>query len=126
MAQTLTTSQILADLQAGLTRKDIGAKYGLNGKQTASLFKNPTLKHKKTIKEKGTAFILIDDVAGEQPAATEAAAETASTETVNETADVQENAFEQADVVEEATAEEEAAPEIQPEPVVGERSMWGE
>lgn len=125
MAQTLTTSQILADLQSGLTRKDIGVKYGLNGAQVASLFKNPTLKHKKTIKEKGAAFILIDDVAGEQTAATETA-EAATTDVVNETAEAQENAFEQAEVAEEVAQEEEAASEIQPEPVVGERSMWGE
>ena len=124
MAQTLTTSQILADLQAGLTRKDIGAKYGLNGVQVSSLFKNPTLKHKKTVKEKGAAFILVDDVA-QQTAATETANEVAA-ETVEETAEVQENAFEQADVAEEVVVEEEAAPEIQPEPVIGERSMWGE
>lgn len=61
MAQTLTVSQILADLQAGLTRAEIGEKYGLNGIQVKALFKNQKLKNKKTIKEKGAAFILVDD-----------------------------------------------------------------
>lgn len=60
----ITSSGILSDLQAGLTRKDIQTKYGLNGVQLKEIFKSPSLKNKKTIKEKGAAFIFIDDVAG--------------------------------------------------------------
>ena len=127
MAQTITASQILADLQSGLTRKDIGEKYGLNGKQVAALFKNPSLKHKKTIKEKGTAFIFVDDVAGEQAAAqttAQAVEETATTEIVEETVFAQTATV--AEEVEEQEAEEEAV-EDEAAPVTSdERSMWGE
>lgn len=61
--QRLTTSQIVADLQAGLTRKEIGEKYNLNGIQVKAVFKNPSLKHRKTVKVKGAGFILVDDIA---------------------------------------------------------------
>jgi len=82
MAQTLTVSQILADLQSGLTRAEIGEKYGLNGVQVKALFNNPKLKNKKTIKVKGAAFVLVDDTEDAIPAP-EVVQETASV--VNDT-----------------------------------------
>lgn len=55
----LTTSQLLADLQAGLTRKEIGVKYGLNNRQVGILFQHPKLKGRKTAK---ISFDLEDDL----------------------------------------------------------------
>lgn len=68
MAVNLTTSMLLADLKAGLTRKEIGLKYGLNGIQIKEIFSNQHLKNKKTIKEKGIAYVLIDDLEDDQVA----------------------------------------------------------
>lgn len=61
MAVNITVSQILADLKSGLTRDEIGEKYGLNKAQVKAVFSHPKLKNKKTIKQKGAAFILVDD-----------------------------------------------------------------
>lgn len=58
----LTVSGILADLKAGKNRKEIGEKYGLNVQQIKELFKNEHLRGRRTIKEKGTSFVLIDDL----------------------------------------------------------------
>lgn len=62
MAVEITVSSVLADLKAGLTRKEIGLKHGLNGVQLKGLFNHPKLKNRKTVKEKGAAFTLVDDV----------------------------------------------------------------
>jgi hypothetical protein len=60
MAKQITTSQILTDLQNGMTRKQIKEKYGLSLREQRVLFSHPKLKNKKTIK--GLSFELVDDV----------------------------------------------------------------
>lgn len=61
----ITSSAILADLESGLTREEIRVKYGLNGVQLKKIFQSPSLKNKKTIKEKGSHFVFIDDLSGQ-------------------------------------------------------------
>lgn len=61
----ITSSAILADLESGLTREEIRVKYDLNGVQLKKIFQSPSLKNKKTIKEKGSNFIFIDDLSGQ-------------------------------------------------------------
>lgn len=58
----ISLSGVLQDLKDGLTRAEIGAKYGLNGNQTNRLFSNPKLKGKKTTK---FDFDLVDDAPDE-------------------------------------------------------------
>lgn len=62
----IKASDILADLQAGLTRPEIKQKYNLNGVQLANIFKTPSLRGKRTIKEKGVPFQFIDDIPSEK------------------------------------------------------------
>jgi len=57
----LKVSEILQHLKDGLTREDIGEKYGLNGAQVKRLFLHPKLKFKKTISKKEDPFVLEDD-----------------------------------------------------------------
>lgn len=56
---TINISSVLEDLKTGMTRTEIGQKYGLNKRQTAMMFKNPKLKGRKTAK---VSFELVDDV----------------------------------------------------------------
>jgi hypothetical protein len=55
----LTVSGIQGDLNAGLTRVEIQAKYGLSGRDIAAVFKHPKLKGLKT--KPALQFTLIDD-----------------------------------------------------------------
>ena len=55
----LTVKQILSDLDSGLTRAEIGTKYGLTGADVTRLFKHPDLKGKKTKTPPG--FIIVDE-----------------------------------------------------------------
>ncbi len=64
----ITSSQILADLQAGLTRADIKAKYNLTHLQLQGIFRSPSLKNRRTSVEKGTPFTFVDDIASNIPA----------------------------------------------------------
>lgn len=57
----LTVQGVLEDLQNGLTREDIGEKYGLNKAEVKRVFQHPKLKNKKTIKPREERFILIDE-----------------------------------------------------------------
>ena len=122
----LTVSGVLADLRAGLTRKEIGEKYHLNGLQVKELFRNEHLKGRKTIKEKGAAFVLVDDLSmTATPAAeTAVAEEPVVAEEAIDIEEVGEVAEEQA--VQEEVIEEEAAPEAveAPVPPVSERKLW--
>ncbi len=61
--QTLTVSGILNDLNQGLTRAAIQAKYSLSGKDLAQLFSHPKLKGKKT--KVAPSFTLVDDTEDE-------------------------------------------------------------
>lgn len=54
----LTISQILKDLNNGLTRKDIAKKYNLPYNQVKVMFEHPKLKGKRT---RAIRFKLIDD-----------------------------------------------------------------
>ncbi len=65
----ITASSVLAMLSAGKTRPEIQEHYGLNGVQMKQLFQHPILKGKKTIKEKGAAFIFVDDTVTSAPVA---------------------------------------------------------
>lgn len=58
----ITASEILALLQAGKTREEIRLMYGLNKTQMKQLFKAPSLKFRKTIREKTSPFIFEDDL----------------------------------------------------------------
>ena len=57
----LTISMILQHLKDGMTRDQIGEKYGLNKAQVKILFRHPKLKFKKTILPKDLPFELTDD-----------------------------------------------------------------
>ena len=122
----LTVSGVLADLRAGKTRKEIGEKYGLNGLQVKELFRNEHLKGRKTIKEKGVSFVLVDDLATPESATpeTEAGQAVIAEEPVINIEEVGEVAEEQA--VQEEVIEEAAAPEPieAPVPPVTERKLW--
>lgn len=55
----VTVSQLLADVNAGLTRSEIKAKYELSGKDMATAFSHPKL---KGVKAKAKSdFELVDD-----------------------------------------------------------------
>lgn len=69
---TIKVSQILEDLNNGLTRypdspgynpdlKSIQEKYGLDRKAVSDLFKTPKLKGKRTQTVAVTPFVLVDD-----------------------------------------------------------------
>lgn len=47
--KVIKVSEVLNDLKNGLTRDNIGEKYGLNKAQVARLFQHEKLKYKKTI-----------------------------------------------------------------------------
>jgi len=55
----LTVSGIKNDLNEGLTRPEIGVKYGLSNRDLASVFKHPKLKGLKT--KPVPQFVLTDD-----------------------------------------------------------------
>lgn len=61
--QKMTISQLLKDLDNGLDRKAIAAKYSLNMNQVRTLFDHPLLKGKRP--KRATTklpFVLVDDV----------------------------------------------------------------
>lgn len=118
---TITVSGVLNDLKNGLSREEIGAKYGLNKSQVKDLFQHPKLKNKKTIKVKSPAFILEDDteevtdnqlsMQDELDAATEVTAPADTTEGVVPVT----SAVEDTPITMEAEAPGEIAPAISPE-----------
>lgn len=126
-AVPIKVSEILGLLKAGKTRDEIAEMYNLNGVQLKELFKHPKLKNKKTVKEKGVPFILVDDTEGdmvedavkadvtEEVAAkveeTEAPVEVAEEAVVEQPAEVQ--------ITDEATAEQVAPTEQSEGP------LWG-
>jgi hypothetical protein len=55
----LTVSGILNDLNEGLSRPNIQAKYNLSGKDMKDLFAHPKLKGRKT--KPAPSFVLTDD-----------------------------------------------------------------
>lgn len=61
--KVIKVSEVLNDLQNGLTREEIGEKLGLNGAQVKRLFQHEKLKFKKTIKPDN--FVVEDDTEAE-------------------------------------------------------------
>lgn len=74
----LSTSQVLKDLENGLTRDEIKEKYSLDSNSMKKLFNTPSLKGRRT--QKAPLFELVDDVQVEaKPNVPERAAATATT-----------------------------------------------
>jgi len=61
--QTITTTMILNDLDNGVDRKGIQAKYSLEGWELTEMFKHPVLKGKKAKKKRKMSFNFVDDTA---------------------------------------------------------------
>lgn len=59
--QTITTTMILDDLDNGIDRKGIQAKYSLEGWELTEMFKHPVLKGKKAKKKRKMSFNFVDD-----------------------------------------------------------------
>ncbi len=59
--QTITTTMILNDLDNGIDRKGIQAKYSLEGWELTEMFKHPVLKGKKAKKKRKMSFNFVDD-----------------------------------------------------------------
>lgn len=57
----ISVSAILTDLEDGLQRKDIRAKYALTVKQMSYLFNHPSLKGKKAKKNVANELEILDD-----------------------------------------------------------------
>ncbi len=115
----ITISSVRADLKAGLSRDQIGAKYGLNRANTIRLFKHEKLKGFKTFKTAAniatTAKIpveIVDDMPDEQPKAKKVAP-------AKKAAPAASNGVEVKDDI-----QEEAVPEVAPEEVSKEKGVW--
>lgn len=80
----ITASEILAHLQAGKTREEIRLIYGLNKTQMKQLFKAPSLKFRKTIREKTSPFIFEDDLTPTETANQAVNTETRTEQAVNQ------------------------------------------
>jgi len=62
---TITISQILADLDAGIDRDGIAIKYSITKKEVGIMFQHPSLKGKRPKKAKVLSFTLVDDTTPE-------------------------------------------------------------
>jgi len=72
---TLSVSQILADLDEGLSREDIAKKYSLEKWMVIEIFKDPALKGKRVKKKRKLTFTFVRDVdADGNPISTETSA----------------------------------------------------
>jgi hypothetical protein len=60
---TITTTQIINDLENGIDRSAIQAKYSLEAWEVKQMFMHPTLKGKKTRKVRKLSFEFVDDTA---------------------------------------------------------------
>lgn len=60
--RVITVSGILAELENGVDRPAIKAKYNLTGREMTALFSHPLLKNKKVKKPLELSFTLVDDV----------------------------------------------------------------
>ena len=122
-AVPIKVSEVLAYLKAGKTRAEIAEIYSLNGVQLKELFKHPKLKNKKTVKEKGVAFTLIDDVEDEvkKPAVESAKVEETTAQIQPTEEAVSETVAEQAAETQETAAPVESEAASEPE---AERSLW--
>jgi hypothetical protein len=59
--QTITTTMILADLDNGIDRPGIKAKYDLESWELTEMFKHPVLKGKKASRKRKMSFTFVDD-----------------------------------------------------------------
>ena len=66
----ISVSAVIDDLNNGLSRLQIGEKYGLTAREVKEMFKHPSLKGKKAKKVFKPSFELVDDTANveEKPA----------------------------------------------------------
>ena len=58
---TITISQIISDLDAGIDRDGIAIKYSITKKEVGIMFQHPSLKGKRPKKAKVLSFTLVDD-----------------------------------------------------------------
>ena len=65
MSKEIRISQVLQDLEEGVTRIDMITKYGITQREVKALFKHPKLKNKKVKKVFVPSFELVDDVPDE-------------------------------------------------------------
>jgi len=68
--QTITTTMIVEDLENGIDREGIRAKYNLEKWEVAQVFKHPALKGKKVRKTRKLSFNFVDDTPTVDPAQT--------------------------------------------------------
>lgn len=61
MTKQISISQVLADLENGVTRAEIGTKYDITAREVKALFEYPKLKGKKAKKTLKLTFDIIDD-----------------------------------------------------------------
>ncbi len=85
---TITTSMILLDLENGIDRPGIKAKYNLEGWELTEMFKHPVLKGKKASRKRRMSFNFVDDTP------TEVALETVDLEQVDLIQSIEEVEFE--------------------------------
>ncbi len=81
---TITVSQIIADLEAGIDREGIAIKYSITKKEVGIMFQHPSLKGKRPKKAKVLSFTLVDDTATPEIKETEAEATVSSQEMMEE------------------------------------------
>ena len=62
MSKDIKISEIITDLETGLTRDAIGLKYSITTTEVKFLFQHPKLKNKKTKKVFKPSFNIVDDV----------------------------------------------------------------
>ena len=65
--ETITTSMILDDLENGIDRTGIKAKYNLEAWEVKQMFDHPVLKGKKAKRVKKLSFTFVDDTVHTDP-----------------------------------------------------------
>jgi hypothetical protein len=91
--KTITISGILADLENGLTRVQVGEKYKISPREVKALFDHPKLKGKKAKKSFALSFEIEDDTEVTTENVVEEVVENAAEEASSEV-DEQDSAFE--------------------------------
>lgn len=61
MTKQISISQVLTDLENGVTRAEIGTKYDITAREVKALFEHPKLKGKKAKKTLKLTFDIVDD-----------------------------------------------------------------
>jgi hypothetical protein len=81
LKKQIKISQILEDLENGVTRAEMVTKYGITPREVKVLFEHPKLKGKKARKVFKPSFDIVDDL---EPDAEQAVTEETSTQQDNE------------------------------------------